>query len=102
MPNLNIRRRRRAIDLKARKIRRDRLSSDAKHVVSLVKATRIARRQGVVLLVFDLAEGDIAGYMNVDPIMAALALVSYLEQTWPRRSQNDVRRSARTHRSRNK
>ncbi len=83
MPNLNIRRRRRAIDLKARKIRRDRLSGEAKHVVDLVKATRVDRRQGVVLLVFDLAEGDITGYINVDPIMAALALVQYLEQTYP-------------------
>lgn len=81
MAKLNVRRRRRTIDLKARKIRRDSLSRDAKRVVELVKATRVDQHQGVILLVFDLAEGDITGYINVDPIMAALVLVAYLEQT---------------------
>jgi hypothetical protein len=80
MPRLNIRRRRRAIDLHARSIRRKRLVEEARQTVALLKATGVARHQSVVLLIFDPVEGDVTGYMNVDPILAALALVDYLEQ----------------------
>lgn len=83
MPKLNLRTQRRTLDLKARGIRRRRLTKDAKSVIDLVQASGIHERQGVVLLVFDAAEGDMHGYINVDPILAAMALVSYLEQRHP-------------------
>jgi hypothetical protein len=60
------------------------LTKDAKWAIDLVRASGIHDRQGVVLLVFDAAEGDMHGYINVDPILAAMALVSYLEQRYPR------------------
>jgi hypothetical protein len=95
MAMLNIRRRKRAIELRARQIRRTRLAKDAKRVIDLVRATGIGKRQGVVMLVFDPAEGNVAGYITVDPIMAALALVEYLEQEYPsaRRTSHISRRS---------
>jgi hypothetical protein len=58
--------------------------NDAKQAIELVKATGVGDRQGVVMLVFDLAEGDVTGYVNVDPVLAALALIEYLEQKDPR------------------
>lgn len=84
MPKLNIRARKRGLELRARKVRRLRLMNDAKQAIELVKATGVGDRQGVVMLVFDLAEGDVTGYVNVDPVLAALALIEYLEQKDPR------------------
>jgi hypothetical protein len=84
MPKLDIRERRRQVEVRARRIRRVRLAKEAKQTIDLVRLTGIGDRQGVVMLIFDLAEGDMIGYTNVDPVMAAVALIEYLEQTYPR------------------
>jgi hypothetical protein len=84
MPNFNLRERNRALEVKARKIRGRRLANDAERAIELVRASELDKQLGVVFLVFDAAEGDIHGYVTVDPILAAMALVSYLEQRYPR------------------
>lgn len=84
MAKPNIRAGKAKVKLQARRVRRDRLLKDASETIELVKATGIAHRQGVLILILDLGEGDITGYTNVDPVIAALALVEYLERTYPR------------------
>jgi hypothetical protein len=68
-------------------MRRRRLIKEAQETIDLVKAIGVDRHQSVIVLVFDSIEGDVTGYMNVDPILAALALVGYLEQTHPKAKQ---------------
>lgn len=56
---------------------------DARRAIEAIEKTGITEREGVLVLVFGRRKQRVAGYLNDNPYVAALAMVEFLIQRYP-------------------